>query len=86
MTSPKTPSRSSEARIAPDSDDCATELFLFGEGRNTQSWRFLGAHRARRAGRDGVRFRVWAPNAGRVSVIGDFNQWDGARHPMRSLG
>ena len=86
MTTSPPASRSGKARITPDAEHCATELFLFGEGRNTQSWRFLGAHRARRAGRDGVRFRVWAPNAGRVSVIGDFNQWDGTRHPMRSLG
>ena len=43
----------------------------------------LGAHLARQRGVDGVRFAVWAPNARRVSVVGDFNGWDGRRHPMR---
>jgi len=43
----------------------------------------LGAHAMQREGVDGVRFAVWAPNARRVSVIGDFNSWDGRRHPMR---
>ncbi|MHC9015836.1 1,4-alpha-glucan branching protein GlgB [Stenotrophomonas bentonitica] len=43
----------------------------------------LGAHQAQQQGIDGVRFAVWAPNARRVSVVGDFNGWDGRRHPMR---
>ncbi|TAA11796.1 1,4-alpha-glucan branching protein GlgB [Pseudoxanthomonas winnipegensis] len=43
----------------------------------------LGAHRVTHEGVDGVRFAVWAPNARRVSVVGDFNGWDGRRHPMR---
>ena len=43
----------------------------------------LGAHPMTVDGVDGVHFAVWAPNAARVSVVGDFNAWDGRRHPMR---
>jgi len=64
----------------------AVDAHLFAEGTHRHLWRVLGAHRARVAGRDGVRFAVWAPRARRVSVVGDFCDWDGRRHPMhRSL-
>ncbi|GJD54231.1 1,4-alpha-glucan branching protein GlgB [Methylobacterium dankookense] len=46
-------------------------------------YRVLGAQRGRLDGIDGFRFAVWAPNARRVSIVGDFNEWDGRRHPMR---
>jgi 1,4-alpha-glucan branching enzyme len=59
------------------------DLHLFREGRHRQLGRCLGSQVTRIDGVDGVRFAVWAPNAQRVSVIGDFNQWDGRRHPMR---
>ena len=59
------------------------DLHLFREGRHRQLGRCLGSQVMRIDGVDGVRFAVWAPNAQRVSVIGDFNQWDGRRHPMR---
>lgn len=62
------------------------ELALFGAGVLQQAWRMLGAHPCRRDGCDGVLFRVWAPNAARVSVVGDFNDWDGRRHALASLG
>ncbi|WJW76838.1 1,4-alpha-glucan branching protein GlgB [Thiohalobacter sp. IOR34] len=62
------------------------DLHLFGEGRHWHAYRFLGAHLTRVDGISGVCFAVWAPNAERVSVIGDFNQWDGRRHPMRVRG
>ena len=58
------------------------ELHLHGEGSWHQSYDRLGAHLRRVEGVDGVHFAVWAPNAERVSVVGDFNQWDGRRHPM----
>lgn len=59
------------------------DLHLFSEGRHRQLARCFGAQPMQIDGVDGVRFAVWAPNAHRVSVIGDFNQWDGRRHPMR---
>jgi 1,4-alpha-glucan branching enzyme len=62
------------------------DLYLFGEGNHTRIYDKLGAHAMRIAGVDGVHFAVWAPNAQRVSVVGDFNGWDGRVHPMRSLG
>lgn len=62
------------------------DLHYFGEGTHLRPYTFLGAHPMTLDGVDGVRFAVWAPNASRVSVVGDFNGWDGRRHPMRSRG
>ncbi|MBN2886019.1 MAG: 1,4-alpha-glucan branching protein GlgB [Chromatiaceae bacterium] len=62
------------------------DLHLFGEGRHWHAYRFLGAHPLEVEGIKGVRFAVWAPNAERVSVVGDFNGWDGRAHPMRVRG
>jgi 1,4-alpha-glucan branching enzyme len=62
------------------------DLHFFGEGTHLRPYTFLGAHPMLVGDVDGVRFAVWAPNASRVSVIGDFNAWDGRRHPMRSRG
>jgi 1,4-alpha-glucan branching enzyme len=62
------------------------DLYLFGEGKHRHAYRFLGAHELTVEGILGVRFAVWAPNAERVSVIGDFNHWDGRRHSMRVRG
>ena len=59
------------------------DLYLFGEGSHRQLFHRFGAHPVRFEGVDGVTFVVWAPNAQRVSVVGDFNAWDGRRHPMR---
>jgi len=59
------------------------DLHLIGEGRHYRLGRCLGAQHQVVEGVPGVRFAVWAPNARRVSVIGDFNHWDGRRHPMR---
>ncbi|MDF0678043.1 MAG: 1,4-alpha-glucan branching protein GlgB [Nitrosomonas sp.] len=58
------------------------DLYLFNEGRLLQAYRMLGAHRVRNHGVTGIRFAVWAPNAERVSVVGDFNRWDGRVCPM----
>ncbi len=62
------------------------DLHLFGEGRHQHVYRVLGAHCCEHEGVAGVRFATWAPNAQRVSVVGDFNQWHGLRHPMRARG
>jgi 1,4-alpha-glucan branching enzyme len=62
------------------------DLHYFGEGTHLRPYTFLGAHPMGMGAVDGVRFAVWAPNASRVSVVGDFNAWDGRRHPMRSRG
>ncbi|MGB8408278.1 MAG: 1,4-alpha-glucan branching protein GlgB, partial [Gallionella sp.] len=62
------------------------DLYLFGEGKLHQGYRLLGSHAIEMNGVQGVRFALWAPNAERVSVVGEFNNWDGRIHAMRSLG
>ncbi len=62
------------------------DLYLFGEGKHWHAWRFLGSRPHTVDGVEGALFAVWAPNAERVSVVGDFNNWDGRRHPMRIRG
>ena len=59
------------------------DLYLFAEGNHRDLSHCLGAQVMSVDGVPGVRFAVWAPNARRVSVVGDFNIWDGRRHPMR---
>jgi 1,4-alpha-glucan branching enzyme len=63
-----------------------TDLYLFGQGNERRIYDKLGAHLAAVDGVPGASFAVWAPNAQRVSVVGDFNDWDGRRHSMRLLG
>ena len=62
------------------------DLYLIGEGTHYQKYEKMGAHPAVIDGVPGVLFGVWAPNAMRVSVVGDFNQWDGRISPMRNRG
>lgn len=59
------------------------DSWLLAEGKHLRPYEILGAHFAELDGVKGVRFAVWAPNAQRVSVIGEFNHWDGRRHVMR---
>ncbi len=61
------------------------DLHLFSEGTHYRAWERLGSHRTTVDGVTGVHFAVWAPNAQRVSVVGDFNRWDGRVNPMRRL-
>src|SRR5262249_30565613 len=66
-----------DPRFIPELD-----AYLFNVGEHRRAHRFLGAHLAA----DGVRFAVWAPNAHRVSVVGDFNGWNADADPMRPRG
>lgn len=61
------------------------DLHLFAEGNHKRLYDKFGAHLREVSGESGVYFAVWAPNATRVSVVGDFNFWDGRVHPMRKL-
>ena len=62
------------------------DLHLAAQGRHEQLYEKLGAHVLEVDGVVGTAFAVWAPSARSVSVVGDFNDWDGRLHPMRSLG
>ena len=62
------------------------DLHLFNEGKLHQGYRILGSHATHIDGIPGVRFAAWAPNAERVSVVGEFNRWDGRIHPMAAHG
>ena len=78
---PHDPHAVDAARIVSD-----YEAYLFGEGHWFRAWEKMGARPATIDGISGYSFVVWAPNARGVSVVGDFNQWDGRTHPLRSLG
>jgi 1,4-alpha-glucan branching enzyme len=71
-------------RVLPTLGD--VDLHLFNEGTHRQLWKVLGAHPRVVDGVGGVSFAVWAPNARRVSVVGEFCSWDGRIFPMRMLG
>ncbi len=60
-------------------------VYLFHQGTNFQAYDFLGSHKAKRGRGEGVVFRVWAPNAAEVSVVGDFNEWNAQSHPMKRI-
>jgi len=63
----------------------AFDLHLLGEGTHCEAFNKLGARVTEHDGVSGVVFAVWAPNARAINVVGDFNQWNGAAHPMRHL-
>ena len=65
------------------SDD---DVYLFREGTQYRLWEILGAHPQSVSGKKGVSFSVWAPAAKSASVVGDFNGWDAAKHPLETLG
>ncbi|MEG6585392.1 1,4-alpha-glucan branching protein GlgB [Dendrosporobacter sp. 1207_IL3150] len=62
-----------------------SDLYLFHEGTNYRSYRMLGAHVTEIDGVKGIRLAVWAPNAAAISVVGDFNNWQGNNHAMKLL-
>ncbi|APZ43221.1 1,4-alpha-glucan branching protein GlgB [Acidihalobacter ferrooxydans] len=62
------------------------DLHLINEGKHWHAYKVLGAHAHQAEGVDGMLFAVWAPGAERVSVVGDFNRWDGRYHPMQTHG
>ena len=62
------------------------DLYLFGEGRHEEIYKKLGAHVTKVGRKKGVTFAVWAPQAAGVSVVGDFNGWDGRQHQMQTVG
>ncbi len=70
--------------FAPQLNDF--DIHLFCEGKHWHAYRFLGTHPHSVEGIAGFLFTTWAPNAERVSVVGDFNNWDGRSHPMRVRG
>jgi 1,4-alpha-glucan branching enzyme len=73
------------ALINPMPKEYEFPLHIFHEGTNFDLFKFFGAHKGKKDGKDGVYFRVWAPNAKSVSLVGDENEWDRERHPMERL-
>jgi len=80
MTTPKNDPHAFSPTLSED------DLHLFNEGSDHRIYDKLGAQLRTHEGVAGVSFAVWAPNASQVSVVGDFNCWDGGAHPMRMLG
>lgn len=62
------------------------DQYLFGKGVHYELYQAMGGRLTRHQGIEGAKFSVWAPNAKNVSLIGDFNHWDGRANPMRSMG
>lgn len=61
------------------------DIYLFHQGTNYRSQHFLGCHLMEWEGKQGFRFVVWAPNAKEISVVGDFNDWNGEFHFLERL-
>ena len=72
-----------EEKIQSNTSDLP--VYLFKQGNNCEAYRYFGAHLETRVGESGVVFRVWAPHAAAISVVGDFNSWKPGSHPMRKV-
>ena len=83
-TSRRSPQTETSSAFPPTLGDI--DLHLFGEGRHEKIYEKLGAHCRTHAGKRGVAFAVWAPNANAVSVVGNFNGWDNSKNRLRPLG
>ncbi|MBQ7757198.1 MAG: 1,4-alpha-glucan branching protein GlgB, partial [Oscillospiraceae bacterium] len=66
--------------------NCEIPLYLFNKGSNFEAYRFFGAHLGKNGDQDGCWFRVWAPNAKRVALVGDFNNWNEEANVMFPIG
>ncbi|MBP5193445.1 MAG: 1,4-alpha-glucan branching enzyme, partial [Clostridia bacterium] len=66
-------------------NDYELPIYLFHQGTNFKAYELLGAHFGEKDGKQGVYFRVWAPNASSVSVVGSFNFWNTTKHPMELI-
>ena len=72
-----------EEKIQSNTSDLP--VYLFKQGNNCEAYRYFGAHLETRVGESGVVFRVWAPHAAAISVVGDFNSWTPGEHPMEKV-
>ena len=86
LSSEKQPLSPSASSVFSSSPFTSTDLHLFSQGTHDQVYKKLGAHRMQWGDKNGYHFAVWAPNAQSVSVVGSFNGWDDAAHPMRHVG
>ncbi|MDR1735369.1 MAG: 1,4-alpha-glucan branching protein GlgB [Oscillospiraceae bacterium] len=73
------------AKTVSDEKKAPDQLYFFHEGSDCRAYQILGAHPEKRGGKDGWMFRVWAPEAQSVGVIGDFNAWDESAHRMKKI-
>lgn len=69
--------------VCPENEDFP--VYLFHQGTNYNAYEFMGAHLGNKDGKNGVYFRTWAPNAESISVVGDFNEWQLEKNPMKRI-
>ncbi|MGN0822344.1 MAG: alpha-amylase family glycosyl hydrolase, partial [Candidatus Gallimonas sp.] len=74
-----------DKRQQEQTKDSDFPLYLYHQGKSDRAYELLGAHRTEENGKEGYVFRVWAPHALGVSVVGDFNDWDDSRNPMNRM-